>query len=836
VLETGGNVVELKNLLAVAIQAVGRGDIPGALETLLGVGSKTETFLGQLSQGNTATTVDELGGLLFKAQGPLGLEALGLAKLKGKLAGKNAQEVMYNFANIASGDFIAGGIGKDPVVLSPLPAQLPLFETVGVQTSNGKVRVFTREHTFFSHDTGSAHTLRVSEIKRAESQTSVKYTSQQDTSVLGVAMNEAARWVNSNSRIGTMPDYAPATVQLTQGDNNVISLQKWMSNGTDGKLVSVSINEGRGAGFLEVPPSVFNALPEGLRTDVSREGGTDYSRLTGKNERGETVMYWQATYVRQNSQGQKEVVTKLFTPGDHQLGVTITQSPNGSLVYNQVPGNYQRLPGPRNNITVPAGGRLSYSDNGNRADVVNSAGTQREKYTRVADGKYELVRRSEHLLHKGQSTDLRLVYKAKEGIYQLVRQRADGSEQMVADRLTVGPDGKPLLPLEALGGLDVSRLETPRGPVQVVSQQVTQEERGELEQALDMASGVLDLLGLVPVVGEAADAANVALNLTRGRPLEAALSAISLIPIIGDAVGKTAKAALRAADPALARRALEALRQVDVGAFVDTLASNPHLRGLSEQLGRAIDDVIGRLDELANGRQLQPALPGGGSLPDFSRPLEASTPPSGGGASRPGGSGGSGSTPLTPTTPRATDGSAAPQLSAAFTASSKYARATALPVLVPNSKAWRQVVQALKTGGPEAINNVRVASASDARRLLDEAFPRNSAQALEHSRTYTTGGPRSYQFHPPDAQGINDLSHIKWNTPEGEGHIFFGNAGNSGPSKYYITQRDYDQLLRDFTPEELEAFGIKPGGNRLGQDGRDRVDNSYPWPGNRPAH
>ena len=465
VLETGGNVVELKNLLAVAIQAVGRGDIPGALETLLGVGSKTETFLGQLSQGNTATTVDELGGLLFKAQGPLGLEALGLAKLKGKIAGKNAQEVMYNFANIANTEFIAGGTGKDPVVLSPLPAQLTLSQTIGVQTPFGKVSVLAREHTFFGHDTGRAHTLIVAEIKRAGPQTSMQYTSVQNRSALELALNEAAGWVHSSSTISSLPGFKPATVQLTQGDNNVISMQRWMSNGTEGKLVSVSINDGRGAGFTEVPPSVFNALPDGLRTDVSREGGTQYAQRTGQLERNGrmvTVTYWQATYVRQNSQGQKEVVTKVFTPGDNQLAVTITRSPDGSFVYNWVPGNNGRLPGGRSNLSVPQGGRLSYSDNGNRADVVNSAGTQRDKYTRVGDGDYELVRRSEHLLYDGRSTDLRLVYKAKENIYQLVRERANRPEQVVADRLKVGPDGKPILPLEALGGLDVSRLETPQ--------------------------------------------------------------------------------------------------------------------------------------------------------------------------------------------------------------------------------------------------------------------------------------------------------------------------------------------------------------------------------------
>jgi hypothetical protein len=367
------------------------------------------------------------------------------------------------------------------------------------------------------------------------------------------------------------------------------------------------------------------------------------------------------------------------------------------------------------------------------------------------------------------------------------------------------------------------------------SQAVTAEERSGLEQALDNASGVLDLLGLVPVIGEAADAANIAVNLARGRPLEAALSAISLIPIVGDAVGKTAKAALRAADPALARRALDALRQVDVGAFVDNLARNPALRGLGEQLGRAVDDVIAQLDELVNGRQLQPALPDGGSLPDVSRPLEARTNRPGSGGRPSSTSGSSGSTPPAPGTPRAADGSPAPRLSDRFQASARYTRSSDLPVLVPNSNAWRQAVQALRNGGPEAINNVRVANASDARRLLDEAFPPGSPRALEHARTYTNGSPRSYQFHPPDAQDVNDLSHIKWQTPEGEGHIFFGNPGNSGASRHYITQRDYDQLLETFTPEELDAFGIQPGGNRIGPDGRDRVDSFFLRPENRPG-
>jgi len=94
---------------------------------------------------------------------------------------------------------------------------------------------------------------------------------------------------------------------------------------------------------------------------------------------------------------------------------------------------------------------------------------------------------------------------------------------------------------------------------------------------------------------------------------------------------------------------------------------------------------------------------------------------------------------------------------------------------------------------------------------------------------------RSYQFHPPDAQDVNDLSHLKWQTTEGEGHIFFGNPGNAGASRHSITQRDYDVLLETFSSEEMDAFGIQPGGSSLGSDRRDRVDSFFLRPENRPA-
>ena len=51
----------------------------------------------------------------------------------------------------------------------------------------------------------------------------------------------------------------------------------------------------------------------------------------------------------------------------------------------------------------------------------------------------------------------------------------------------------------------------------------------------------LDVLGLIPGVGEAADLTNAALYARKGEHLMAALSVISMIPAIGDAIGKGGK-------------------------------------------------------------------------------------------------------------------------------------------------------------------------------------------------------------------------------------------------------------------------------------------------------
>ena len=71
------------------------------------------------------------------------------------------------------------------------------------------------------------------------------------------------------------------------------------------------------------------------------------------------------------------------------------------------------------------------------------------------------------------------------------------------------------------------------------------------EGALDWLQGGLDVVGLIPGIGEAADGVNAAISLARGNPLEAALSLVSMIPVAGDAVGKGGKLVLKLLDPAM---------------------------------------------------------------------------------------------------------------------------------------------------------------------------------------------------------------------------------------------------------------------------------------------
>ena len=71
------------------------------------------------------------------------------------------------------------------------------------------------------------------------------------------------------------------------------------------------------------------------------------------------------------------------------------------------------------------------------------------------------------------------------------------------------------------------------------------------EKLIDWIQGGLNVVGLIPGVGEAADGVNALISVARGNPLEALLSLVSMVPVVGDAVGKSGMLALEILDPAI---------------------------------------------------------------------------------------------------------------------------------------------------------------------------------------------------------------------------------------------------------------------------------------------
>ena len=74
-------------------------------------------------------------------------------------------------------------------------------------------------------------------------------------------------------------------------------------------------------------------------------------------------------------------------------------------------------------------------------------------------------------------------------------------------------------------------------------------EEGFLGKVMDWVQVGFDIAGLIPGLGEGFDAINAVISLSRGRPLEALCSIISLFPGIGDAIGKTGKLLLHILGP-----------------------------------------------------------------------------------------------------------------------------------------------------------------------------------------------------------------------------------------------------------------------------------------------
>ena len=138
---------------------------------------------------------------------------------------------------------------------------------------------------------------------------------------------------------------------------------------------------------------------------------------------------------------------------------------------------------------------------------------------------------------------------------------------------------------------------------------IREKETGVVSKTVHTA---LDLIGLVPVYGEWADIANAAIHAKEGNYLLAALSAISVVPVVGDAIGKGGKVVVKlrklfpkamkgvekygpeAAKGVRAMRSAIRKNKKAIDKFLDVLEEDGHLSNY-------IDGIRGAINVLASG-------------------------------------------------------------------------------------------------------------------------------------------------------------------------------------------------------------------------------------------
>jgi uncharacterized membrane protein YgcG len=138
---------------------------------------------------------------------------------------------------------------------------------------------------------------------------------------------------------------------------------------------------------------------------------------------------------------------------------------------------------------------------------------------------------------------------------------------------------------------------------------IREKETGVVSKTMHTA---LDLIGLVPVYGEWADIANAAIHAKEGNYLLAALSAISVVPVVGDAIGKGGKVVVKlrklfpkamkgvekygpeAAKGVRAMRSAIRKNKKAIDKFLDILEEDGHLSNY-------IDGIRGAINVLASG-------------------------------------------------------------------------------------------------------------------------------------------------------------------------------------------------------------------------------------------
>ncbi len=178
---------------------------------------------------------------------------------------------------------------------------------------------------------------------------------------------------------------------------------------------------------------------------------------------------------------------------------------------------------------------------------------------------------------------------------------------------------------------------TPIGPIpEGPNGSPEEEEPWSPSNILDGVQIVLDIAGFVPGVGELADATNAGVSIARGDYIGAALSAVSLLPIAGDAIGKGAKYLLKSAEtPAglkaargAAEKFMELVGKTDFASFYESaqkaFAKVPQLAGKVDEavvsVGRGLQEVIADIGKKFGIPVPNLATAGGGGLNGPPRP------------------------------------------------------------------------------------------------------------------------------------------------------------------------------------------------------------------------
>lgn len=122
----------------------------------------------------------------------------------------------------------------------------------------------------------------------------------------------------------------------------------------------------------------------------------------------------------------------------------------------------------------------------------------------------------------------------------------------------------------------------------------------------DIGHGALDIAGLVPGYGEAADLTNAAWYLAEDDYLAAGLSIISTIPIGGDLVGKGAKVAGKLGEPAL-KALSKMVQKMDFGPLLRRAAANPKIAAKIKLVEKALEEWRGEI--ITRARKLSAPCP-----------------------------------------------------------------------------------------------------------------------------------------------------------------------------------------------------------------------------------